>query len=65
MVDPPVMPAPYGLDARPKNLTCIPKKRPELNTGAKVASAFAGAKFQQPIDMRTAPGDAANVYVAA
>jgi uncharacterized repeat protein (TIGR03806 family) len=64
MVDPPVMPAPYGLDARPKNLTCIPKKRPELNTGAKVASAFAGAKFQQPIDMRTAPGDAANVYVA-
>jgi len=49
--------APFGLDTRPSNATCVAKKRPVLNTGVTLQRQWTGIAFNQPIYMTQAPGD--------
>ncbi|MFO0671995.1 MAG: hypothetical protein U0235_20625 [Polyangiaceae bacterium] len=57
------VPAPFGLDARPANPTCVAPKRPTLDTGVKLVTAFPGITFTGPLKMLQAPGDPSNFYV--
>jgi uncharacterized repeat protein (TIGR03806 family) len=56
-------PAPFGLDTRPSNKTCVAKKRPVLDTGVALQRQWAGITFNQPIYMTQAPGDANQWFV--
>ena len=51
------MSAPFGLDTRPSNTTCVAKKRPVLNTGVTLQRQWMGVTFNQPVYMLQAPGD--------
>ncbi|HEX4422367.1 MAG TPA: PQQ-dependent sugar dehydrogenase [Kofleriaceae bacterium] len=55
--------APYGLDTRPSNPTCVAPTRPVLDTGVMLAPQWAGITFQEPMFMVQAPGDDANWYI--
>ena len=55
--------APFGLDTRPSNPTCLAKPRPVLNTSVKLAPQWTGLSFQQPIYLTQAPGDDTQWYV--
>src|ERR1044071_10324835 len=54
--------APFGLDTRPANPTCLAKKRPVLNTGVTLQQQWAGVTFSQPLYLTQAPGDNLNWY---
>lgn len=62
---PPIEPtiAPFGLDARPSNTTCLARPRPVLSTGVRLQRQWAGITFNQPIFLTQAPGDATTWYV--
>jgi uncharacterized repeat protein (TIGR03806 family) len=55
--------APFGLDKRPSNPTCVAQQRPVLDTGVKLAPQWTGVTFNQPIYVTQAPGDATQFYV--
>jgi uncharacterized repeat protein (TIGR03806 family) len=62
---PPPTPAPFGLDARPTNATCLAKPRPTVSAGVKFVDAFpAGITFAGPMKIMMAPGDPNRFYVA-
>ena len=50
-------PAPFGLDERPSNTTCVARSRPVLDTGVTLSRQWTGINFQQPIYLTQAPGD--------
>jgi uncharacterized repeat protein (TIGR03806 family) len=54
--------APFGLDTRPANPTCLAKKRPVLDTGVTLQQQWAGVTFSQPLYLTQAPGDNLNWY---
>ncbi|TMQ06681.1 MAG: hypothetical protein E6J90_45450 [Deltaproteobacteria bacterium] len=54
--------APFGLDKRPANPTCIAKQRPVLNTGVKLQQQWTGVTFNQPLYLTQAPGDSTQWY---
>ena len=54
--------APFGLDTRPANPTCIARKRPVLNTGVMLQRQWMGVTFSQPLYLTQAPGDSTNWY---
>ncbi len=56
-------PAPYGLDERPSNTTCVARDRPVQNTGVTTEPAFPHLRFSQPLFLLQAPGDASRVFV--
>jgi uncharacterized repeat protein (TIGR03806 family) len=55
--------APFGLDHRPPNPTCVAKSRPVLDTGVMLAQQWSGIAFAQPIYLTQAPGDDTQWYV--
>src|SRR5687767_7101916 len=55
--------APFGLDTRPANPTCIAQARPVIDTGVTLQRRFTGLTFNQPIYLTQAPGDNATWYV--
>jgi uncharacterized repeat protein (TIGR03806 family) len=56
-------PAPFGLDKRPSNTTCLASSRPVIDTGVTLQQMWAGLNFQQPIYLTQAPGDDTTWYV--
>lgn len=56
-------PAPYGLDARPLNATCLARERPVENTGVTTQRAFSKLGFVQPLLVLQAPADGSRVFV--
>jgi uncharacterized repeat protein (TIGR03806 family) len=56
-------PAPFGLDARPANTTCLARERPVENTGVTTQPVFPSLRFAQPIFVLQAPGDASRLFV--
>lgn len=59
----PPTPAPFGLDTRPSNTTCIAPDRPVLDTGVALQRQWAGIAFTAPIYLTQAPGDNDTWYV--
>jgi uncharacterized repeat protein (TIGR03806 family) len=55
--------APFGLDARPSNETCIAPDRPTAPGAVRFAPAFPGLSFAQPVYIAQAPGDDDRFYV--
>ncbi|HWU87257.1 MAG TPA: PQQ-dependent sugar dehydrogenase, partial [Kofleriaceae bacterium] len=55
--------APFGLDERPSNTTCLAKARPVIDTGVTLQRQWTGLTFQQPIYLTQAPGDDTTWYV--
>jgi uncharacterized repeat protein (TIGR03806 family) len=49
--------APYGLDARPSNKTCVAPKRPGLDTGVALQRMWSNLSIIAPVAMMQAPGD--------
>jgi uncharacterized repeat protein (TIGR03806 family) len=49
--------APFGLDHRPANTTCLARPRPAVDTGVMLARQWTGITFAEPIYMAQAPGD--------
>jgi len=49
--------APFGLDTRPANPTCVARPRPVLHTGVALARQWDQLSFDQPIYLVQAPGD--------
>jgi uncharacterized repeat protein (TIGR03806 family) len=56
-------PAPYGLDERPSNTTCLARERPVETTGVSTQPAFPSLSFSQPLFALQAPGDGSRVFV--
>ncbi|MBN1205271.1 MAG: PQQ-dependent sugar dehydrogenase [Myxococcaceae bacterium] len=56
-------PAPFGLDERPSNTTCLARERPVENTGVTTQPVFPGLRFSQPLFVLQAPDDASRVFV--
>lgn len=59
----PPTPAPFGLDQRPANPSCVAPARPQASTTVRVVPAFDGLTFNGPTDMKQAPGDPSRWYV--
>lgn len=57
------VPAPFGLDARPANTTCVAPPRPSTGAPVKLVPAFGGMKFDQPLGLVQAPGNDRRWYV--
>ncbi len=55
--------APFGLDTRPSNPTCLAKKRPVVDTGVTLQRQWSGLTFNQPIYVTQAPGNNTEWYV--
>ena len=55
--------APYGLDTRPANPTCVARARPVLDTGVTLARQWTGLTFNAPMYLTQAPGDDTQWYV--
>jgi uncharacterized repeat protein (TIGR03806 family) len=49
--------APFGLDVRPANPTCIARMRPVVDTGVKLQPVWTGLTFNQPLYLTQSPGD--------
>ncbi len=60
---PPPTPAPFGLDTRPANPTCVAAARPAQNTGVALTRMWPNITFSAPIYMTQAPGDADRWYI--
>jgi len=60
-------PAPYGIDARPSNATCLARKPPSTSQAVRIrfaANPFAGLpKLDQPLLLLQAPSDIDHWYV--
>ena len=54
--------APFGLDKRPSNTTCVARKRPAVDTGVTLQRQWAGVTFNQPMYLVQAPGEDAQWY---
>ena len=57
------MPAPYGLDARPTNTTCVAPARPPNPSSLQLENSFPNLAFSAPTFAVQAPGDATHGYV--
>ncbi|HSK04717.1 MAG TPA: PQQ-dependent sugar dehydrogenase [Kofleriaceae bacterium] len=55
--------APFGLDERPSNPTCLAKPRPVIDTGVTLQRQWSGLGFNQPMYLTQAPGDDSTWYV--
>lgn len=55
--------APFGLDARPANTTCLARKRPVLDTGVSRQRMWPGLNLGVPVVLTQAPGDNNHWYV--
>src|SRR5689334_23572524 len=49
--------APFGLDQRPSNTTCLARSRPVIDTGVTLQRKWSGLTFNQPIYVTQAPGE--------
>jgi uncharacterized repeat protein (TIGR03806 family) len=49
--------APFGLDARPSNTTCLAQKRPVPRTGVALQQVWSSLNLGAPIYLTQAPGD--------
>jgi uncharacterized repeat protein (TIGR03806 family) len=57
------VPAPFGLDTRPANTTCIASDRPVVDTGVALQRQWRNITFTTPIYLVQAPGDDTQWYV--
>ena len=55
--------APFGLDRRPENPTCVAPDRPPTGSNVRARRAFPNISFNLPIAMLQAPGDDSDWYV--
>src|SRR5215831_17522830 len=49
--------APFGLDQRPSNPTCLAQHRPVINTGVMLQPQWSALTFSEPLFLLQAPGD--------
>ncbi|WP_373045698.1 PQQ-dependent sugar dehydrogenase [Vulgatibacter sp.] len=57
-------PAPFGLDKRPANPTCLAPPRPQAAAAAvQLRRVFPALRFDQPLLLLQAPGDGSHWYV--
>jgi uncharacterized repeat protein (TIGR03806 family) len=56
--------APYGLDARPPNSTCVAPQRPPAAAAVKLERVFANVVLDGPVAMAQPPGDKTRWFVA-
>jgi len=59
----PPTPAPFGLDVRPTNATCVVPPRPRTDASARFEPAFPGLTFSGTAYITQAPGDRDRFYV--
>lgn len=60
----PPVPAPYGLDERPANTTCLAPERPSSDpVPVKFVPAFPGLTLSSPMGIRQIPGDSSRFFV--
>ena len=59
----PAVPAPYGLDSRPSNTTCLAPARPIANTKVQISRVYPNLSFPNLTDLAQAPGDNSTWYV--
>src|SRR4051812_41583099 len=55
--------APFGLDRRPPNPSCVAKPRPVINTGVTLQRQWSTLTFSEPIFLLQAPGDDSQWFV--
>jgi uncharacterized repeat protein (TIGR03806 family) len=55
--------APFGLDERPSNKTCLARPRPVVDTGVTLQRQWQTLTFQAPMYVTQAPGDDSQWYV--
>ncbi|MEW5852031.1 MAG: PQQ-dependent sugar dehydrogenase [Myxococcota bacterium] len=55
--------APFGLDTRPANPTCVAPARPTGGAQVNLTRAFPDLTFEQPLLLLQAPGDASRFFV--
>jgi glucose/arabinose dehydrogenase len=55
--------APFGLDQRPSNPTCLAQPRPVVNTGVTLQRQWSTLTFSQPVFLLQAPGDSSQWFV--
>ncbi len=60
----PPQPAPFGLDTRPANASCVAPARPATDVAVAFERVFAGVTLGSPMMMGQIPGDATRVFVA-
>jgi uncharacterized repeat protein (TIGR03806 family) len=56
-------PAPFGIDARPVNTTCVAPARPMESSGVSVMPVWPMLTFTNPIALRQAPGDNSRFFL--
>ncbi len=56
-------PAPFGIDARPSNASCIAPPRPSPTAGVTVMPAWPQLAWNLPVALRQAPGDSSRWFV--
>ena len=61
---PPPVAAPWGIDTRPANLTCVAPNRPPSDAAVKLVRAFAPVTLAQPMHLAAIPGDSSRLVVA-
>ncbi len=55
--------APFGLDVRPANTTCVAAIRPVVDTGVTLQRVWSGLNFAYPVALTQAPGNNDRWYV--
>ncbi len=58
-------PAPYGLDMRPPNKTCLPPARPPARAAVKLEQEFAATPIFPSTMLAQIPGDKSRIFLAA
>lgn len=63
-VVPPPSPAPFGLDARPANPSCVaPAEGPQQDADVELTRVFPSVSLSNPVALTQAPGDPSHWYV--
>ena len=57
-------PAPFGLDRRPTNATCVAPERPPSTASVRLERVFQGVNLSSAMAMAQLPGDGSRWYVA-
>jgi len=55
--------APFGLDQRPSNTTCLARRRPVIDTGVTLQRRWSGLSFNLPMYLVQAPGNDTEWFV--
>ena len=54
---------PFGLDARPRNATCIAPAKPTVQSGVTIERVFTNVSFTAPALLAQPPGDSSRIWI--